>query len=488
MKTIVCRCLALAVAVAFASVSLRAQTVINEIRIHDQEYFELRGIPGTSLDNLWYLVIGDGSGSTSGLNGYGDSGVIEETVNLTDEVIPDSGYFLVAESNSALAGNTANLQQNLNFENFDNVTHVLAERAVGASPPTTLDFDTNDDGHLEMPLPWLNVLDAVGLMEVFEPEFAGQEWVYGSTIEKNDGSYGVNVGPNSGATPQHVFRAEREDDTWHIGTNATANGFYTPGSKNPSTIPLPCDFSNNGICNVRDINLMYAEGNLAEGVAVLIDNDRDLTHDQIINAADINRWLVQAAESNGYGTRYLRGDTDDLGKNYDAVRDVDITDFNNLATNFGSMEDGTRLERPFWHEGNFDGDFDIDITDFNYLAGNFAPNGYNIVPVQPPDIVSDWAPGQSVSVPEPSVWWMLVGGLLFFAAVRGRLTRGVIGVHAWDTGYEITIEITTGAPCTLCVSCRPSRRFVAWARGLVITHIFATVPCHLAWQERKING
>ena len=33
-------------------------------------------------------------------------------------------------------------------------------------------------------------------------------------------------------------------------------------------------------------------------------------------------------------------------------------------------------------EGNFDGDNDIDITDFNFLASNFAPDGYgtSVVP------------------------------------------------------------------------------------------------------------
>lgn len=59
-----------------------------------------------------------------------------------------------------------------------------------------------------------------------------------------------------------------------------------------------------------------------------------------------------------------------------ADRDVDITDFNVLASNFSPVGDGDPTNGPFWNQANFDGDDDIDITDFNYLAVNFAPSGY----------------------------------------------------------------------------------------------------------------
>ena len=60
---------------------------INEIRIDQpgsdsDEFFELAGAPGTSLDGLTYLVIGDGSGG---------SGTIESVVNLTGSSISGSG-------------------------------------------------------------------------------------------------------------------------------------------------------------------------------------------------------------------------------------------------------------------------------------------------------------------------------------------------------------------------------------------------------------
>ena len=81
-----------------------------------------------------------------------------------------------------------------------------------------------------------------------------------------------------------------------------------------------------------------------------------------------------AATENGYGSPYLRGDTE-------LDRDVDITDFDRLAHFFDF--DGTFRPNEWW-EGNFDGDDDIDITDFNFLASNFAPEGYGASAVPEP--------------------------------------------------------------------------------------------------------
>ena len=87
----------------------------------------------------------------------------------------------------------------------------------------------------------------------------------------------------------------------------------------------------------------------------------------------------------------VEGDTD-------GDKDVDITDFNSLATNFDP--DGATAPHS-WTEGNFDGDNDIDITDFNVLASNFSPEGYG-----------------TSAVPEPSALLLTLLGLM--QAVRWR--------------------------------------------------------------------
>ena len=118
---------------------------------------------------------------------------------------------------------------------------------------------------------------------------------------------------------------------------------------------------------------IFDVGNLVTGVATTASTDRlDLIDDDTLNAADITEWLSQAATANGPSSPYLRGDSE-------LDRDVDITDFNALAANFGS-----RGAWPLWHEGNFDGDRDIDITDFDILAANFASEGYGASAVLEP--------------------------------------------------------------------------------------------------------
>ena len=60
---------------------------------------------------------------------------------------------------------------------------------------------------------------------------------------------------------------------------------------------------------------------------------------------EIDVWLAESANEAGYGLPLCVGDTE-------LDRDVDITDFNTLASNFDP--DGATAPHS-WHEGNFDG-------------------------------------------------------------------------------------------------------------------------------------
>ena len=94
----------------------------------------------------------------------------------------------------------------------------------------------------------------------------------------------------------------------------------------------------------------------------------------------------------------------------DGDKDIDITDFNILASNFDDA--GANSATNDWTTADFDLDGDIDITDFNFLAANFADTGYGIVSP---------AGGQ---VPEPGTLALLLfGGLLGFWAWRRQPTN-----------------------------------------------------------------
>ncbi len=185
---------------------------LSEIRIDQpgtdvDEYFELAGADGTSLDGLTYVVIGDGAGG---------SGVVEAVVSLAGLSVPASGFFVAAESTFTLG--TADVTTSLNFENSDNVTHLLVSGFTGANGD---DLDTDDDGVLDSE-PWSAVVDSVALIE---------------TVGSGDRVYSATtVGPDGPFVPGHVYLCE---SGWLIGSFDPAGGQDTPGAANNCAPPVP---------------------------------------------------------------------------------------------------------------------------------------------------------------------------------------------------------------------------------------------------------
>ncbi len=185
--------------------------VINEIRIDQpggdpDEYFELRSdTPSQSLEQLTYLVIGDGAGG---------SGTIEEVVDLNGESTDGSGFFVVAEATFSLG--VANLTEDLNFENGDNVTHMLVANFFGSVGD---DIDADDDGIIDNTL-WLAVVDDVALIR--DDDLSGDDDGKGGVDPENDEHFystnivGPEMFPGFNATPGHAYRCS-PDDTWTIG-------------------------------------------------------------------------------------------------------------------------------------------------------------------------------------------------------------------------------------------------------------------------------
>jgi len=208
--------------------------------------------------------------------------------------------------------------------------------------------------------------------------YGGPHIYSGSNLEPEADLDSANLTDYSGGSP------------YYYG-NTTFSNDYHPVANGWILAPY-CDFTPDATCDLKDINQMLQAGNLVTGVVTSESNDRpDLVDNDTIDAAGITEWLAQAASENGHGSAYLRGDTE-------LDRDVDITDFNSLASNFDP--DGATAPHS-WLEGNFDGDDDIDITDFNFLASNFAPDGYG-----------------ASAVPEPSSLLLALLGLILLVGVR----------------------------------------------------------------------
>lgn len=192
--------------------------IISEIRIDqpgtdDNEYFELRGPPGTSLDSLTYIVIGDVG-----------SGTIEAVIPLAGQAISPSGYFLCAEPTfGGLFPTTfVDLTTNLNFENSDNVTHLLVQGFFGSVGD---DVDLEDDCLLDPARPWQQTVDSIAVVKVPNLDGGpapGEECSYGPQM----------VGPDGTNAPGHVYRCPPDPlGVWVIGI-FDAGLDDTPGGNN----------------------------------------------------------------------------------------------------------------------------------------------------------------------------------------------------------------------------------------------------------------
>ncbi len=126
-------------------------------------------------------------------------------------------------------------------------------------------------------------------------------------------------------------------------------GFRVAGVAEPSH---SCDFSSDSACNIDDLNAMLAVGPIAPGVAVTpgINDQFDLTGDGVIDNADADQWLGDAATVNGFGSPYKRGDA-----NLDGV--VDGQDF--ILWNASKFTNSL-----LWDNGEVNGDGVVDGQDF----------------------------------------------------------------------------------------------------------------------------
>jgi hypothetical protein len=235
---------------------------INEVRIDqngsdNDEYAELAGPAGFDLTGMFYIVVGDFP-----------SGDIEEIVDLTGQIIPPSGYFVIGDTNYSLT--TPDMVEPLNFENSDNVTHMLV---TGLTAALSDNVDADADCVFDSPAPWTAIVDSVALVE---------------TPGSGDCYFGPNeVGPDGTFVPSHAYRLPDATGPFQIGYFDPLTS-DTPGATNvePPPINNDCAFAIDASCG---------------GGAFPIDNTNASSSG--INASDSNMgsdlWFVYTAGADG---------------------------------------------------------------------------------------------------------------------------------------------------------------------------------------------
>ena len=211
-----------------------AQVRISEIRIDHpgasagladrEEFVELVGPAGTSLDALSYVVVGDH------LPEGGNSGVIEKVIHLHDQVIGPSGRFVFAAHD--FTPDNEDYTLTIDFEDGGTVTHLLVENLAGASVGT--EIDTQHDGFVDYE-PWDRVLDALAIVDPDDDTFA-----YGpiGTAHGPDGlclrGAECNLIVIAADDPGHFYRC-LSTGGWIEGAfdPGSVAGIGTPGALNP---------------------------------------------------------------------------------------------------------------------------------------------------------------------------------------------------------------------------------------------------------------
>ena len=162
------------------------------------------------------------------------------------------------------------------------------------------------------------------------------------------------------------------------------------------TIVHSIDFDGGGNVDVVDLNLLTAAGDLTVGVALSSVNAQfDLNGDNIVDSADLDRWLVLAATINGYDSPYLKGDTN-LNGEVDVWEPDGTGDAQVLSSNLNTMTGMV------WGDGDFNGDGDVDV---------WEPAGLGDAQLLSTNMLATNDIG-AATVPEPSTLALLAMGAI----------------------------------------------------------------------------
>lgn len=189
---------------------------LNEFRISagadddTNNFFELAGTPGESLDGLTVLSIS---------NEF-NPGEISFAFDLSGLSIPADGYFLASTDDIFYGANE--LQTGVDFFGSPQTFAIVS----GFSGAMGDDTDIDDDGTPET-TPWTSVVDAVALID----GDGNPDFIYAG---------GVAVGPDGNFPPAHGYRIPNGNGAWVQGTFGDTS-IDTPGVANvpePSAVVL----------------------------------------------------------------------------------------------------------------------------------------------------------------------------------------------------------------------------------------------------------
>ncbi len=217
-------------------------------------------------------------------------------------------------------------------------------------------------------------------MQALFTAYASQDFTLSPTSAARD--FGVAIQFNGGPIAAPLFDLAGALRPQGLGFDAGAYEF----------VVARCDFNQDQVCTVLDLNQLLAIGPVAPGVPATGHDDFDLNRDGVINNSDVEIWLADAAIDQGLGSPYKPGDA-----NLDGLVD---------GSDFGLWNAHKFTSNLRWDQGNFDGDAVTDGSDFGlWNANKFT------------------ASDGSAAVPEPAAGLIL--GLAWWRCARSFRRRGL---------------------------------------------------------------
>ncbi|MGE3807125.1 MAG: FG-GAP repeat domain-containing protein, partial [Gemmataceae bacterium] len=190
---------------------------INEILVDPagtdapNEYVELRGPAGQSLDGVFLMFLEGDSGSTLGeINTSGTGNLID----LSGFSIGSNGFLVIVDASGASShpysiapGTTVVSIDGLDIENASWTALLIHHNGLGADPIGGQDLDTGDDGLDPLPTGW-SILDGISVLDGGASDRGYAEIVFSSNGNglTESGATFVDTGFGGGKAIEHVMR------------------------------------------------------------------------------------------------------------------------------------------------------------------------------------------------------------------------------------------------------------------------------------------
>ncbi|MEI6024004.1 MAG: hypothetical protein WCP80_05370 [Phycisphaerales bacterium] len=256
------------------------------------EYIEIAGTPGASLDALTVIILGDGSATAGGVTTNLKSGVIECVVPLTGQVVGPTGFFVITlktttgtdPQDGIALGYPGDLQvATLNMENDDNLTVMLVN---GFSGLLNSDLDTDDNGTLDT-TPWTSVNDSISIVKTVHPAptSTSEEWWYAPRIP-----------PLKDGIAMHIYRCFPAN-LWWAGVRDITNPDTITDRVGQTNISCPgsgngCygDLDQSGEVDAGDVSLVLLDTGVCGGCPTDLDQSGE------VDAGDVSLVLLSTGK------------------------------------------------------------------------------------------------------------------------------------------------------------------------------------------------